>query len=185
VIIYELDTSRFRNGNTTISVLAYDLIGNQQLVSTYVTIQNEGGDLTWIYIIAAVAVVLIAVVLIFYIRYYKPTQRKRELAKEMLSEDDKQKLLEEQKARELEEMRIREEAEMATPETEALKPFKYKCTRCSKEFENKEYIWSLECPECKTDTLVLEYQCKICGKYYYYDLPGEYYCKDCDIKLLK
>ncbi len=185
VIRYELDTTRFRNGNTTVSVIAYDLMGNQHIESTYISIQNERNQFTWVYVIVGVAVVLIAGILFFYFQLLKPAKRKRELAKEMLTEEDKQKLLEKQRARELEELRIREEAELATSESEALKPYTYKCKRCSKQFQNKEYIWSMMCPDCNTDTLDLEYQCKICGKFYYYDLPGEHFCKDCDIKLLK
>jgi DNA-directed RNA polymerase subunit RPC12/RpoP len=88
-------------------------------------------------------------------------------------------------AEELEVLRIREEAELATPESEALKPFTYKCSRCSKEFQNKDYIWSMMCPDCDTDTLQLMFQCKICNRYYYHDTPGEYFCQDCNIKLLK
>ncbi len=185
IIIYELDTTRFRNGNTTISVIAYDTIGNQVIASTYVIIQNQAQIMTWVYVIGSVSVLLIGAILLFYFKMYKPAKRKRELAMEMLSEEDKQRLYEEQRARELEETRIREEAEMATPETEALKSFSYKCSRCSKEFQNRDYIWSMMCPDCNTDTLSLKYQCKLCSRFYYYDTPGEYFCKECNIKLLK
>ena len=184
-LIYEIDTTKYRNGNTTIAVLAYDQVGNQYLASIYVNIQNEGKSLLWVYIISGIAVALITAILVIYFQVIKPSRRRKELATEMLSEEEKQKILEEQKQRELEEIRLREEAEMATPESEALKPFIYECKRCSKQFKNKEYIWSMMCPDCNTDTLTLVYQCKLCGRIYNYDMPGEYFCTNCDIKLLK
>ena len=185
IIIYEIDTTKYRNGNTTIAVLAYDEIGNKEITSTYVLIRNEGSPFLWVYIIVGISITLIVGILLLYFQVIKPFKRKKELTQEVLSEEDKQKILEEQRERELEEMRIREEAELATPESEALKPFTYKCKRCSKQFQNKEYIWSMICPDCNTDTLNLVYECKLCGKLYYYDIQGDYFCKDCNIKLLK
>ncbi|MBN2157172.1 MAG: S8 family serine peptidase [Candidatus Lokiarchaeota archaeon] len=185
VILYDLDTTKFRNGNTTISVLAYDEVGNKIIETTYIIIKNEGSPMVWIYIIIGVTIALIAGILYFYFQVFVPSQRKKELRQEMLSEEQQRRLMEELRERQVTEMRIREETELATPESEALKSFTYECRRCRKQFQNQDYIWSMICPDCKTDTLNLVYQCKLCGKIYYEDMPGEYFCKDCNIKLLK
>ena len=159
-IIYELDTTQFRNGNTSIGVLAHDKAGNQIIVYTFITIANQQ-SFAWVYLIAGVAALLLLGVLFLYFRVIKPAQRRKELSLEHLSDEERRQLAYEQEQREIREMRIREEAEMATPESEALKPFTYECKKCHKRFKNMEYIWSMECPECKTETLNIVYECKI------------------------
>ncbi|MHA1339836.1 MAG: hypothetical protein ACTSRZ_06870 [Promethearchaeota archaeon] len=201
----DIDTTQFENGEHTISIFVYDIDGNQAFTSVEIQINNVISRSTlflWIILGCGIAT---GIALISYY-YYKRWEEEKQIAKRLFdsmvydkeTEDlelgkiqrreqltKKQRKAIRENERKLYELKIREEAEKATPESEAAKPFTLFCKSCKKWYQSWDFEWI--CPECKTDTLYVAYQCKLCNKWYFKDEPGIYYCKKrkCKIRLLK
>lgn len=201
IISYNLDTTLYKNGEYVITIFAYDKVGNSARLTVTVRIYNPiqiNEMLPW------VLVCIIGFLSLTLITYYYHKKRKEEdeiyrrlfnnpkdenienidATRDLIQTHAQRKALEKSQ-RKILELKIREDAENATKSSEDAKPFLLFCKNCKKWFQSWEFEWM--CPACQHDSLFIGYQCKLCGKWYFKDGPGSYYCnkRNCKIKLLK
>lgn len=86
--------------------------------------------------------------------------------------------------------RIREKEDKITKKVErhqdlpSDKPLTLYCKYCDSWFYSNNF--DIICPSCGRDQIYAAYKCLNCGRWYFKEKPGVYYCKECDgIKLIK
>lgn len=201
IISYDLDTRLYKNGVQNITIFAYDKAGNSARLIITVRIDNPVQINDWLpWVIAGLAGLSLVSIIAFY--YRKKLQEENEVYKRLFGNNQEdnidnlsvardlaitrsQRKSLEKNQRKILELKIREEAENATKTSEDAKPFLLFCKECKRWFQSLEFEWM--CPVCQYDSLFIGYQCKLCGKWYFKDEPGVYYCnkRNCKIKLLK
>jgi hypothetical protein len=63
-------------------------------------------------------------------------------------------------------------------------PLTLYCKYCDSWFYSNNF--DIICPSCGRDQIYAAYKCLSCGRWYFKDEPGEYYCKTCDgVKLIR
>ncbi len=161
------DTIQFNDGTYEVRVIAYDKEGNKAETFIIVTVNNMRWWQMWgPYII--ISIIAIAVGGILFIL----SEKKGKIWIENIKKTRAEKV----RLKDIDKNQVIKRIELIEDEEELSRPFTLYCKSCRSWFLSMKY--DIVCPECEHDQIYAAYKCTNCGKFQFFDEPGEnYYCK--------
>ncbi|MFX1410398.1 MAG: Ig-like domain-containing protein, partial [Promethearchaeota archaeon] len=169
ILEYNWDTTRYRDKDYNITVIAYDKEGNRAEDSIMVEVDNGFIDWrTWGPLIVLIISVIIIGIILFVIsekkgRIWIGRVRDSRAEKIRLKDFDKDQAL--------------KRIELIELEEEMKRPLTLYCKSCRSWFSADSF--DIICPLCDHDQIYAAYLCENCKRWNFKDEPGEtYYCKN-------
>ncbi len=167
ILEFNWDTVQYNDGRYELRVVAYDKEGNKAEVFITLTVDNMRWWRTWgpyitiIFIAVALGVIL-----------YIIAEKKGKVWVENLKDTRAEKV----RLKDIDKNQVIKRIELIEHEEELKRPLTLYCKSCRSWFESTKF--NIICPECEHDQIYAAYNCKNCGKFQYFEEPGEnYYCK--------
>jgi DNA-directed RNA polymerase subunit RPC12/RpoP len=173
---YDWDTTFFKDGIYTLSVIAFDNEGNRAIESTTIIIQN--GLFNWRswgpWIIIIIGAAIIGIVM------FRVAEKKGKIWINRIRNGKAEKI----RLDSIDKDQAIKRVELIEAEFESERPLTLHCKFCKAWFESKDFNYI--CPVCEHDQLYVAYFCINCGKLHLKDEPGENFsCKKCGVKLIR
>ncbi|MFX0049531.1 MAG: hypothetical protein ACFE8G_15450, partial [Candidatus Hermodarchaeota archaeon] len=169
VLVSDLDTTLYPDGQYIISVVAYDKEGNRAESSVSVKIENGFFNMrTWgPWFLIVMTLIIIGIVFYFIAekrgKIWVKSRRTINAEKIRLQYIDKDQVI--------------KRIELVETQDEQVKPIILHCRYCRAWFESDKF--NILCPICEHDQIYVAYNCINCGKWYFKDEPtNNYYCKN-------
>ncbi|MFX1405336.1 MAG: S8 family serine peptidase [Promethearchaeota archaeon] len=171
---YQWDTTFFKDGIYTLSVIAFDAEGNRAIESITIIIQN--GLFNWRSWGLWILIIIVATIIGIVMFILAEKRGKIWISKVKNGKAEKIRLDSIDKDQAIKRIEI--------IESESERPLTLHCKFCKAWFESKNFNYI--CPICEHDQLYVAYFCINCGKLNLKDEPGENYsCKKCGVKLIR
>ncbi len=167
ILEFNWDTVQYSDGIYEVRVVAYDKEGNKAEVFIVLKVDNMrwwriwGPYITIIFIAVALGVIL-----------YFIAEKKGKVWVENLKDTRAEKV----RLKDIDKDQVIKRIELMEHEEEFKRPLTLYCKSCRSWFVSTKF--NIICPECEHDQIYAAYNCTNCGKFQYFDEPGEnYYCK--------
>ena len=169
ILEFKWDTTKYRDGDYEIMIVAFDKEGNRAEQSIIVEVDN--GFIDWRrwgpYIFLIIGVIIVGITL------YIISEKKGKIWIEKVRDSHAEKV----RIKAIDKGQAIKRIELIEPEEEMRKPLTLYCKSCRSWFSSKTF--GIICPICDHDQIFAAYLCENCKKWYFKDEPSEkYYCKN-------
>ncbi|NVM34095.1 MAG: S8 family serine peptidase [Candidatus Lokiarchaeota archaeon] len=167
ILVFNWDTIKFNDGTYELKVIAYDKEGNKAEAFIIVTVNNMRWWQMWgPYIIIFIIAIVIGGVLFIL----------AEKKGKVWIENIKNARVEKVRLKDIDKDQVIKHIELIEDQEELTRPLTLYCKSCRSWFLAMKF--DMVCPECEHDQIYAAYNCSNCGKFQFFDEPGEnYYCK--------
>ena len=167
ILEFNWNTIQFDDGIYELKVIAFDKEGNKAESFIIVTVNNMRWWQMWgpYIIILIVAITLGGILFII-------SEKKGKIWIENIKNARAEKV----RLKDIDKDQAIKRIELIEDEEELSRPLTLYCKSCRSWFSSTKF--NIICPECDHDLIYAAYNCSNCGKFQFFDEPGEnYYCK--------
>jgi len=167
ILEFNWDTVQYSDGIYEVRVVAYDKEGNKAEVFIVLKVDNMRWWRTWGPYITIIFIAVALGVILYFI-----AEKKGKVWVENLKDTRAEKV----RLKDIDKDQVIKRIELMEHEEEFKRPLTLYCKSCRSWFVSTKF--NIICPECEHDQIYAAYNCTNCGKFQYFDEPGEnYYCK--------
>lgn len=169
ILKFKWDTTKYRDGDYEIRIVAFDKQGNR--VEESIIVEVDNGLIDWRtwgpYIFLIIGAIIVGIVL------YIISEKKGKIWFKKLRDSHAEKI----RIKEIDKDQAIKRIELIEPEEEIKRPLTLYCKSCRSWFSSHKF--DIMCPVCDHDQIFVAYLCENCRKWYFKDEPSEeYYCKN-------
>ncbi|MFX1500055.1 MAG: S8 family serine peptidase [Promethearchaeota archaeon] len=175
ILDFNWNTLQFNDGKYELRIIAYDKEGNKAEVFIFVTVNNLRWWRMWgLYIISFILVISIGGFLFILFK------RKGKIWAEKIKTIHAEHI----RLKDAEKNQVIKEIDLIENKEELSRPLILYCKSCKSWYYSTKF--SIICPACDHDQIFVAYNCLNCGKFEFFDEPGEnYYCRNKSCKGVK
>ena len=167
ILEFNWDTVQYSDGIYEVRVVAYDKEGNKAEVFIVLKVDNMRWWRTWGPYITIIFIAVALGVILYFI-----AEKKGKVWVENLKDTRAEKV----RLKDIDKDQVIKRIDLMEHEEEFKRPLTLYCKSCRSWFVSTKF--NIICPECEHDQIYAAYNCTNCGKFQYFDEPGEnYYCK--------